>query len=225
MRRENFNNCPEGVDDRNQHLNPWDGFKQAIFIVLMCTYAIELLTWPLVIVNVIVQQLKKTGRFIGGRQRLHRRAERLERVLGFVLRIMQCCTCGRFGGQELKNKGELSEFAVNVMHLFNHDTHFNIVLSDMYCGFRMLARVQRERRWRELKLALNEVSSEQELDVINEGDGGMCRNHRGSIMILRSLFSDAGDPKLVEREILQESNADDMNAMKEIAHYVTYASW
>jgi hypothetical protein len=89
----------------------------------------------------------------------------------------------------------------------------------------MLARVQRERRWRELKLALNEVSSEQELDVINESNGGMCRNHRGSIMILKSLFSDEGGPQLVEREILQESNADDMNAMKEIAHYVTYASW
>ena len=224
-RRDNYG-CPEGVDYRNQHLNPWDGFIHAIFIVLMCTYAIELFMWPLVIVNVIVQQLKtKTGRFIDGRQRLHQRAERLERVLGFVLRIMQCCTCGRFGGQELKNKGELSEFAVNVMHLFNNDTHFNIVLSDMYCGFRMLARVQRETRWRELKLALNEVSSEQELDVINESNGGMCRNHRGSIMILKSLFSDEGDPQLVEREILQESNADDMNAMKEIAHYVTYASW
>jgi hypothetical protein len=89
----------------------------------------------------------------------------------------------------------------------------------------MLARVQRERRWRELKLALNEVSSEQELDVINESNGGMCRNHRGSIMILKSLFSDEGGPQLVEREILQESNADDMNAMKETAHYVTYASW
>lgn len=224
-RRDNYG-CPEGVDYRNQNLNPWNGFTSAIFIVLMCTYAIELLMWPLVIVNVIVQQLKtKTGRFIDGRQRLHQRAERLERVLGFVLRMMQCCTCGRFGGQELKNKGELSEFAVNVMHLFNNDTHFNIVLSDMYCGFRMLARVQRERRWRELKLALNEVSSEQELDVIHESNGGMCRNHRGSIMILKSLFSDAGDPHLVEREILQESNADDINAMKEIAHYVTYASW
>lgn len=224
-RRDNFG-CPEGVDYKNQNLNPWHGdFTKAIFILLMCTYAIELLLWPLVIVNAIVQQLKKTGRFIDGRQRLHRRAERLERVLGFVLRMMQCCTCGRFGGQELKNKGELSEFAVNIMHLFNNDTHFNLVLSDMYCGFRMLARVQRERRWRELKLALNEVSSEQELDVINESNGGMCRNHRGSIMILESLFSDAGGPQLVEREILQESNAEDLNAMKEIAHYVTYASW
>lgn len=224
-RRDNFG-CPEGVDYKNQNLNPWHGdFTKAIFILLMCTYAIELLLWPLVIVNAIVQQLKKTGRFIDGRQRLHRRAERLERVLGFVLRMMQCCTCGRFGGQELKNKGELSEFAVNIMHLFNNDTQFNLVLSDMYCGFRMLARVQRERRWRELKLALNEVSSEQELDVINESNGGMCRNHRGSIMILESLFSDAGGPQLVEREILQESNAEDLNAMKEIAHYVTYASW
>lgn len=218
-RRDNFG-CPEGVDYKHQNLNPW---SHAIFIVLMCTYAIELLFWPVVIVNVLVQQLKKTGRLIDGRKRLHRRAERLERVLGFVLRMMQCCTCGRYGGQELKNKGELSEFAVNIMHLFNNDTHFNIVLSDMYCGFRMLARVQRERRWSELKLALNEISSEQELDVINESNGGMCRNHRGSIMILKSLFSDG--PQLVEREILQESNADDMNAMKEIAHYVTYASW
>lgn len=61
-RRDNFG-CPEGVDYKHQNLNPW---SHAIFIVLMCTYAIELLFWPVVIVNVLVQQLKKTGRLIDG---------------------------------------------------------------------------------------------------------------------------------------------------------------
>ena len=220
--REDHFGCPEGV---NFDMDPWHArFYKRTYILLMFTYALELLLWPLVLVNFTVQQLKKTDRYFDRRERLQRRAERLERIFGFVLRMIQCCTCGKFGGHELKNKGELSEFAVNVMHLFNNDTQLNIVLSDMYCGFRMLARVQREKRYSELKLALEEVSSER-LDVIDENNGGMCRK-RGSIMIVKSQYSDADDcGRVVEREILQEASAPDMNAMKEIAHYVTYASW
>ncbi len=215
--------CPDGVNFETGH-PPWHGHIYNMFIVLMCTYAFELLLWPLVIINFIVRELKK-NRYFDRREEVERKAERLERILGFVLRLIQCCTCGKFGGQELNNNGELSEFAVNIMHLFKNETNLNIVLSDMYCGFLMLARVQRERRCRELKRALQRVSSRRRIDsMINENDGGMCF-HRGSIIIVQFQDSGFDDGEVVESEILQESNSADKTAMKEIAHYVAYASW
>ena len=35
------------------------------------------------------------------------------------------------GGKELKNKGELKDFATNLMGFANNDTHLDIVLSDV----------------------------------------------------------------------------------------------
>jgi hypothetical protein len=221
-RRDHYG-CPEGVNFETGH-DPWHGHIYNIFIVLMCTYAFEVLLWPLVIINFVVRKLKK-NRYFDKREEVERSAERLERILGFVLRLIQCCTCGKFGGQELTNKGELSEFALNIMHLFNNDTKLNIVLSDMYCGFLMLSRAQRERRCRELKRALRQVPPRRRLDnMINKNDGGMCLK-RGSLIIVQCQDSGSDNGELIEREILQESNSADKAAMKEIAHYVTYASW
>jgi hypothetical protein len=60
--------------------------------------------------------------------------------------------------------------------------------------------------------------------MINKNDGGMCLK-RGSLIIVQCQDSGSDNGELIEREILQESNSADKAAMKEIAHYVTYASW
>ena len=76
-----------------------------------------------------------------------KRSERFEFCLGSCMKCLSVCLNNpNLGGQELKNTGELKDFASNLMEFANNDTKLDLVLSDMYVGGKLLARVQAERR-------------------------------------------------------------------------------
>ena len=79
------------------------------FSILMITYALEVLFWPTIFVSKITRVLKKHDMFQkreGRRQRY-----RIECMMGLMLRCLQCLSCGKVGGNDFKNRGELKEFA------------------------------------------------------------------------------------------------------------------
>ena len=79
------------------------------FAILMITYALEVLFWPTIFTSKIVRFFKKHDMF---QQREGRRQrDRIECLMGLMLRCLQCMSCGKVGGQDFKNRGELKEFA------------------------------------------------------------------------------------------------------------------
>ncbi len=76
------------------------------FSILMITYALEVLFWPTIFVSKIMRFLKKHDLFQKRKGR-----DRIECMMGLMLRCLQCMSCGKVGGKDFKNRGELKEFA------------------------------------------------------------------------------------------------------------------
>ena len=78
------------------------------------------------------------------------------------------------GGQELKNQGEMKDFASNLMEFANNESKVDVVLSDMYVGGKLLARVQAERRMNgiiKLQRTTNQRASDKKKSSTNKNDG------------------------------------------------------
>jgi len=101
-----------------------------LFSILLVTYALELLVFPMMITNKIVKFTK--GHIARERYSAQKRGERLELCLGGCMKCISVLLNNpNLGGKELKNKGELKDFATNLMGFANNDTKLDIVLSDV----------------------------------------------------------------------------------------------
>ena len=77
--------------------------------VLIVTYALEVFVFPAMMVNEIIRCLRRNHLF----DRDKGKAFRFEFKFGPFLKLLQYLTRGKAGGMELKNKGELSDFATH----------------------------------------------------------------------------------------------------------------
>ena len=92
---------------------PDSGVFYNLFCVLIVSYALELLVWPATFANKIM-------RYIRNHEVIRRRTakasgERLEQCLGGLLKCISVCCCNKQGGKELRNQGEMKDFAKNLV--------------------------------------------------------------------------------------------------------------
>ena len=192
--------------------------------------------WPAYLANVIIKLLRMNR--LLDRKRVSGKARRFEYYLGILFKCLQCISRGKAGGQDLKvrgsnlylafsrhylivskNRGELEEFARHIMCLLNNSTKMDLTLSDIYIGFKTLARVQAEKKVHALKrIAL----AEKETKVFPRH--AALTGRRGSIQVLR-MSTDKIDFEVDERKILEELNETDVRTLSDAAHYARYASY
>ena len=98
-----------GYDVPPPDLPPDEIVHFRFFAFLLVTYALEVLFWPTVFISNIVHFFKKHQMFQKRKGRWQR--DRIECMMGFMLRCLQCLSCGKVGGKDFKNRGELKEFA------------------------------------------------------------------------------------------------------------------
>jgi hypothetical protein len=158
-----------------------------LFAVLLVTYALELLVFPSIVMNKIVHCTR--SHLVQDRYSAQKRSERFEFCLGSCMKCLSVCLRNpNLGGQELKNTGELKDFASNLMEFANNDTKLDLVLSDMYVGGKLLARVQAERRLiaiQRLQQTSNDIKTEREKKN-SENENNMT-NRRVNSIIMRGV--------------------------------------
>ncbi len=139
QRRANNYGCGQDPNGSNVTLlyDPDSTPTFVLFSILLVTYALELLVFPMILTNKIVKFTR--GQFARDRYSAQRRAMRLELCLGGCMKCISVLLNNpNLGGKELKNKGELKDFATNLMGFANNDTKLDIVLSDVSCHFIVL---------------------------------------------------------------------------------------
>ena len=122
------------------------------------------------------------------------------------------------------------------MEFANNDTKVGLVLSDMYVGGKMLARVQAERRFsaiQQLQHARGSKSKEESSEEETALDPSINRRallksqgskHRRSILTLQ--VGDKGKEYVaVEKNVLTSSNHEDVDVLRNAAHYSIYAQF
>ena len=120
VRKDNYgcgydeNGNPEPLVSRP----PDEGPKYDLFCVLLVTYALELLVFPAIIANKIIRWLRSNKITQKKRNTTKAKGERLEQCLGGVLKCVSCCFPDQ-GGKELKNQGEMKDFASNLVSSMN----------------------------------------------------------------------------------------------------------
>ncbi|KAL7546266.1 hypothetical protein ACHAWF_009601 [Thalassiosira exigua] len=222
VRNNNYGCGNDGTPVYRPDEGPWYG----LFCTLLITYALEILVWPAIMTNKIVDLLR-INRF-WNRNRVQGRggkAERFERNLSLILKMISCITRGKAGGKDLKNKGELTDFSSHVMCLLNNQTQMNLVMTDIYVGMRMLSRVQAERKQEAIEnvATKNQTLLKQSRDR-DEGETAEAKGQIGrrpSMMILQMNYSEY---EMCERDLLIQSNVKDRAVMSEGAHFVKYAA-
>ncbi|KAL7463832.1 hypothetical protein ACHAXS_004182 [Conticribra weissflogii] len=218
---------------------PDEGVMYALFSILLVTYSLELLIWPMIITNKVIRYLRGGSRLknLGlDRNSTHSKGKRLESCLGGILKCISVLCCNKAGGHDLKNQGELKDFASNLMEFANNDTKIDVTLSDMYVGLKMLARVQGERRVDAIR-NLHKSSENKAVDetavVFPGGDSNSSVTDRRALLstparnrnsILTLKANDDGEGFfVVEKKVLSPSNKDDLNILKTAAHFSIYA--
>lgn len=106
FRRDNFG-CGDDVSDQSETVQV--KALRILSSILIVTYALEVFIFPAIIVNEIIRCLRSTDLF----DRDRGRAFRFEFKFGLFLKLLQYLTRGKAGGMDLKNKGELSDFATH----------------------------------------------------------------------------------------------------------------
>jgi len=107
--------------------------------IILILQAIELLVWPCIITNKVMDYIQK---------QLHpeqRRASMRERCLGTCLACVGVLTCYRGGGKNVAKQGSFTDVTKAMMDFMHTGGTLDIVFSDLYVAFKMLVRVQRER--------------------------------------------------------------------------------
>jgi hypothetical protein len=79
----------------------------------MVTFALELLVFPAIVTNKIVH-LIRSKTLVRKRYATHAKGERLEQCLGCIFKCISLCSKDQ-GGKDLKNKGEMKDFASNLV--------------------------------------------------------------------------------------------------------------
>jgi hypothetical protein len=115
MRYDNYG-CGIGVELVTNVSNPEYNFAATLFKVLLVTYALELLVFPSIIVNRIVSAIRNNRAIRTRRYETKAKGERLEYCLGLLLRCISVCCSGQ-GGKEIKNRGEMRDFASNLVRV------------------------------------------------------------------------------------------------------------
>jgi len=237
IRKNNYGCGADGEPLTKPDGGVWYGF----FCGVLFTYAIELLTWPAIVMNSFIRMLKI--KMFRGRSRVEGRggkAERFERNLGLLLKFVSCITRGKAGGKDLKNKGELKDFASHLMCLLNNQTKMDLVLTDIYLGIRMLSNVQSGKKVDAIKKMakrskflsrqverdenqheLTRRQSTQHTPSDSENSGPRAKR-RSSIPVVEMQCN--ASYEVCEREILEGSNPVDQTVITDAAHFVKYAS-
>lgn len=86
-----------------------------LFCVMLVTYALELLIWPAIFANKIMRWIRSNKLTQKGRYATKAKGERLEQCLGGLLQCISVMCCNKQGGKEIKNQGELKDFASNLV--------------------------------------------------------------------------------------------------------------
>lgn len=189
--------------------------------------------WPAILINTFVR-MSRTNCFCD-RGRVEGRggkAERFESRLGCFFRMISCISRGKAGGQDLKNKGELKDFASHAMCLLNNQTNLDLTMTDIYVGMRMLSLIQAENKIKAIKsmASTNKVLkrlSIQSTGLVTDNDSQIEQNRRlskrPSVLVLTQTKNNAY--KVHEHELLQESSESDQATLSDGAHYCFYASY
>jgi hypothetical protein len=94
---------------------PDSGLFYNFFCVLIVSYAFELLVWPAITANKIMRWIRNHKVIRRGRYATKAKGERLEQCLGGLLKCISVCCCNKQGGKEIKNQGEMKDFASNLV--------------------------------------------------------------------------------------------------------------
>ena len=108
MRKDNY-----GCQDEQPKYYPDETPSYYLFCILMFTYALELLVFPTIATNKVVQQIRRS-KLAGKTYSTKSKGERLEQCLGCIFKCVSKCNKD-MGGQDLKNKGEMKDFASNLV--------------------------------------------------------------------------------------------------------------
>ena len=79
------------------------------------TYSLELLIFPAMLVNKFMRWLRRNKFSQQFRYATKAKGERLETCLGGLLKCLSVVCCNKAGGKELKNQGEMKDFASNLV--------------------------------------------------------------------------------------------------------------
>ena len=108
MRKSNY-----GCENEDPTYYPDETAIYYLFCVLMFTFALELLVFPSIVTNKIVHSFRKS-KLVRGVYSTQSKGERLEQCLGYIFKCISMCNKS-IGGQDLKNKGEMKDFASNLV--------------------------------------------------------------------------------------------------------------
>lgn len=217
----------------------WDTCQAWFFFY--SALGLELLIWLGVAVHVLISYLR-------GRTPLldisvfHEKDHRMEMYIGGCLRCLSVLLCGKKGGFDLSNARELKDVAVAAVEFANNDTKMEIVLSDLILGFKILARVQVEKRLKAVRNVALQIKERRKSDETGDSevdkDGSLNQCPRGtkrtdfsrnverrSMMSLELEAKSIGEYeyKVVERDLLMHENEVDMTALFDCAHYVNHS--
>ncbi|KAL7535880.1 hypothetical protein ACHAXR_012207 [Thalassiosira sp. AJA248-18] len=223
LREDNYG-CGNGTVPTKK---PDEGYWYGFFCALLITYALELLIWPAIVANHVMRVLRTKSYLVRIRAEGHeRRVERLEHYVGMALRFFQCITCNR---ADFRNQGELKEFACHFL---------GIVLSDVYVGLRMLARVQAEEKLNMIQQISAQITEERKTNIDMPVVDTPCKqlgdedinnpfpHHREFLSNRNSMFvlcsSDNSIFDVCERDVLGSNNAE-LSLMRDAAHFARYA--
>mmetsp|Transcript_20169 Transcript_20169/g.46254 ORF Transcript_20169/g.46254 Transcript_20169/m.46254 type:complete len:995 (-) Transcript_20169:24-3008(-) len=235
LRRDNYG-C--GEDEVLVSSPPDSSVQYGLFCALLVTYALEIFIWPAVFVSHVVYVLRRNKFTQRNRYATREKGKRLEMCLGVVFKCVSVLFPNQ-GGKELKNDGEMRDFASNLMEFANNDTQLGLTLSDMYVGGKLLARVQAERRVKaiqELQQTSN-LSNEGKSLTESEGDGASDNggNRRAQLMnegkqrrrqsILTLQTEDGQNYVVMAKQLLQSQNREDAEILSLASHYAIYAQY
>ncbi|KAL3796024.1 hypothetical protein HJC23_013081 [Cyclotella cryptica] len=222
-----------GCGDEEPKFYPDDRPIYGLFCVLLFTFALELLVFPAILTNKIVH-LIRSSKLVRKTYSTRAKGERLEQCLGMIFKCIALCSKGQ-GGHDLKNKGEWRDFASNLMEFANNDAKVDVVLSDMYVGGKLLARVQAERRFlaiQKLKTTSNQQQDESLDDDESTGDFVDHSTDRRQLLktkksknkrILTLQPQVDGDYVVSEKNVLSSKSAEDVEILTASAHFSQYA--
>ena len=220
-RRTNYG-CGEGDDI----VETFEGSAwYAMLCLVIFTYAFELLFWPSLILNHVGQSLVAETK----RCRLFResRHHNTAACLGCCVHSGQILTCNRFGGGKIRAQNDLKDAAIAFMDFMNlENTNFDIVLSDIWLAFKLLKRIQREKKFKLSEQA--RMDNEQEHGRDMEGGtlthlprGPSDNNNSHGVVRYQHKIFDAED-KLLQEYTKQYNSPLSGESMDVIDASVTY---
>ncbi|KAL7542003.1 hypothetical protein ACHAXR_011417, partial [Thalassiosira sp. AJA248-18] len=205
----------------------------SMFSVVMFTYAVELLLWPSIGMNQIGKSISSqtnNSRIFGYIFNKERRHRNTAACLGGCFKCLQCMSCNKLGGKNIRAQVDLKDASVAFMDFFNQkDTNFDIALSDVWLSFKMLGRVHRERKYKLIQQARMDKKSNSEGRLIpqlnlsfigGDNDADESVNFRDE----NEIFDEDGiNPRTTRKRVLRHTRASDVYHIRQAARYSHYA--